>query len=173
MISDSSSLILFTSINRLDILFRLFNQIFISQEVYNEIIEKGKLDEKRDAYVLEDSIKTSKIKIEKLNQKYGKMTVSIKNVFSGLHAGESTSICLCLQKKEKFILMDDAKGRDAAKFYRITPIGTLGILLKAFKAGVINEKETMNLQRNIVSNGLRVSPEVIDTFRELFESLKK
>ena len=54
-----------------------------------------------------------------------------------LHQGEAEAICLSLEKKAKLCLMDDKDGRTIAHLNNLHVTGTLGILLKAKKIGLI------------------------------------
>ena len=54
-----------------------------------------------------------------------------------LHQGEAEAICLSLEKKAKLCLIDDKDARTIAQLNNLPVTGTLGILLKAKKTGLI------------------------------------
>ncbi|MFN6560623.1 MAG: DUF3368 domain-containing protein [Nostoc sp. ChiSLP01] len=58
------------------------------------------------------------------------------------------------------VLLDDAQARRVAERLGITPIGTLGILRKAKKAGLIVEVKAYIQQ--LCSNGIYIRPSLID-----------
>ncbi len=55
-----------------------------------------------------------------------------------LHQGEAEAICLALEKKARLCLIDDKDGRIIAQSNNLPITGTLGILLKAKKTGLIS-----------------------------------
>ncbi len=56
-----------------------------------------------------------------------------------LHSGEMECLYLCKQLNLSILLTDDLAVRNAAKSLQITPVGSLGIVIKAYK----NDKITL------------------------------
>lgn len=52
VVSDSTPLIHFAKVGYVDILFSLYDDIFITNEVYKEVVEEGLVLEKEDAVVI-------------------------------------------------------------------------------------------------------------------------
>jgi len=66
-----------------------------------------------------------------------------------LHKGEAEAICLSLEKKAKLCLIDDKDARTIAQLNNLPVAGTLGILLKAKKTGLISSvKELIDRLRS-------------------------
>ena len=63
IISNSTPLIYLAKINKLDLLKSLFNEVFIPQEAKNEVVDKGKLLGKKDAYLVEKAISEGWLKV--------------------------------------------------------------------------------------------------------------
>lgn len=64
-----------------------------------------------------------------------------------LHSGEIECLYLCKQIGLPILLTDDLAVRDAAKSLQITPVGSLGIVIKAYK----NDKITLaEAERHII-----------------------
>jgi predicted nucleic acid-binding protein len=67
-----------------------------------------------------------------------------------LHTGERESLYVCINDNVDLIVTDDLAVRKAAKLLDITPIGSLGIIVKAFKLQMITlsqaERYILNLQ---------------------------
>jgi len=67
-----------------------------------------------------------------------------------LDAGEKDTILLALQVKADWILVDERLGRSTAEYQGLSVSGTLGVLAKAKRAGLIpaflNAAETMRRQ---------------------------
>ena len=64
-----------------------------------------------------------------------------KNNLSELHAGEQECLYVCLSKRVSILLTDDMAVRDAAKHLHIVPVGSLGIVVSAFKREEITLQE--------------------------------
>jgi predicted nucleic acid-binding protein len=118
IISDTSCLIALTNINALFILHELFDEIFISNEVFNEY-----------GQYLPEWIKI----------------VSVKNIQSQLEIeqkldkGEASSIALALENPNSLLIIDELKGRSVAQLLNIEIIGTIGLLILAKKKGIITD----------------------------------
>jgi predicted nucleic acid-binding protein len=124
IIADTTCLIIFSKINRLDILQKTFENIVVTDEVAEEF---GDLP--------------NWISVNKYKDKQGFLTFS-----SFLGKGEASSITLALEKKDSVLIMDEKKGRKVAKQLEIKLIGSLGVLLKAKQKGIINTVgEILNL----------------------------
>ncbi len=65
-------------------------------------------------------------------------TIFVKQMVPFLHKGEAEAICLSLEKKAKLCLIDDKDARTIAQLNNLPVTGTLGILLKAKKTGLIS-----------------------------------
>ncbi|GAB61821.1 MAG: hypothetical protein DWB56_07940 [Candidatus Jettenia sp.] len=61
-----------------------------------------------------------------------------KEKLEKLHSGEIECLYLCRQINLPILLTDDLAVREAAKSLQITPIGSLGIVIKAYKNGKIS-----------------------------------
>ncbi|WKZ18151.1 MAG: hypothetical protein QY310_12015 [Candidatus Jettenia sp. CY-1] len=61
-----------------------------------------------------------------------------KEELEKLHSGEIECLYLCRQINLPILLTDDLAVREAAKSLQITPIGSLGIVIKAYKNGKIS-----------------------------------
>lgn len=61
--------------------------------------------------------------------------------FEKLHSGEIECLYLCKQMGLPILLTDDLAVRDVAKSLQITPVGSLGIVIKAYKNNKITLAE--------------------------------
>lgn len=64
-----------------------------------------------------------------------------ENSLSELHAGEQECLFVCLSKGISMLLTDDMAVRDAARHLHIVPVGSLGIVVSAFKREEITLQE--------------------------------
>ncbi len=64
-----------------------------------------------------------------------------QNNLSHLQAGEIECLVLCLQSDVRTLLTDDMAAREAAKRLGIRPVGSLGIVIRAYRQGIITLTE--------------------------------
>jgi len=81
-----------------------------------------------------------------------------------LDPGERAAIALALLVKPDRILMDDANGRDAAKRRKLVVTGTLGILVQAHRAGLLDFDTAL---ARLQQTKIYLTPVVISAARRL------
>ena len=67
------------------------------------------------------------------------------------------------------MLIDESVARKVARLMGLKPVGSLGVVLIAYKMNIIDEKRVREVVRKMVSTDFRVSASVIERFWELFE----
>lgn len=144
-ISNSGPLIHLASIGLLDLLFSLYNKIFISESVYQETVVTGKEYEFPDALIIEQSINDKKIEIKKIPME----TNTLK--FSKLHPGEIDTIRLALNLESDIVFLDDEEARIFARTMNLKVKGTLGILIDLAKKRIINLKKALQCLKDLNS----------------------
>lgn len=113
IVSDTSCLILLSKIGELDLLSKLFGKILISNTVLNEFNQP-----------IPKWIEVVELKKD-----------GIKELPGFLDAGEASSIALALVYENSLLIVDEIKGRKAAKELGITVTGSLGVLVEAKNRG--------------------------------------
>ena len=171
MILDSSSLIIFGKLNKIEILEKLFGAIEIAEEVYKETILEGLERKFEDALILNHYFDKGKIKIIKLNDKYSKLIDKIQNL-NNIGTGEAQTIALARQLNRKELVIDEALARETAKSMGLKPIGSLRVLLLAYKKNILNEREIKETVNKMIKLKFRISASTLIRFWELFEKLK-
>ncbi len=171
MISDASPIINFAKLNRVDILVRTVGKVEIGEAVLKEIIQKDEKTE--EAEIIKSHIKKGNIVVKKLERENLKKLLRIGFIFTGLGFGELEAITLAIQEKEKEILADDSKAREAARLNGLRPVGTLRVILLAFKKGIITDKEAELLFKQLVENKFWISGDVAINFFAALDKLKK
>jgi predicted nucleic acid-binding protein len=150
IISDTTCLIAFRDINKLDILKNTFDEIEITPDVKKEYEDKGnvlpnwfKIKEPND-----------KEWVNKLRNKYG--------------AGESQSIVLAKEEETEgndvLLIIDDRRARNKAIDMGIHVIRTMAVVDRARRKNLITFDEAENTIRNMVTNNLRVTKEAMEDF---------
>jgi len=130
VIINSSPIISLSIINKIDLLWQLFEEIYIPSAVLDEIIIKddnaiGKLE-------LKEAIQLEKIKIYKV-----KDIDLVSKLYGKLHKGELEVIIGGKEINADFVVLDEISARNFAQIFSLVPIGTIGILRLAKKRGFI------------------------------------
>ena len=137
VIADASCLILFTNLDRLDILQSLYGEIWITSEVLLEYLLPIP-----SFVVVSDPIHADR------NSKY----------YTALDPGEASSIALALEHPGCQIIIDEKKGRRMALALGLDVTGTLGILMKAADRGLI--ERDVNLVAKLDRFGFRLTEDL-------------
>lgn len=133
VISDTTPLISFLKIKRLDLLKTLFEIVQIPKSVFAELTENIKYRD--EAEIIKNSMFIHVI--DDIDENY----VSLLRRSAGLDLGESEAIYLADSKKADLLLMDEARGREVAIRMGIKIMGTIGILGLAYEVSLISKEE--------------------------------
>lgn len=144
VISNTSCLVVLDNAKLIHILKRLYENIFITEEVYKEF---GK--------DVESWIQVGKVE----NWNY------VKLLGNSVDLGEATTIALAIEMKDSLLILDDLKARKIAKSLDLTFTGTMGVLLKAKEKGIISSiRDTLE---QIKSCGFHLSEKNINLLLNL------
>ena len=150
IISDSTALIVLFDLDRVELLENLFEVVYISPIVLEEISVKYPV------------VLPSFIKVEKL--KDNELFNSLKML---LDLGESESIALA-KEKNLSIIIDEKKGRKIAKEMGLKVIGLLGIVYLNAKKGFLTKSEASEFIKSAIKHGYRISKKMVnDVLEEL------
>ena len=145
VVSDSSPLIHLSQIGRLNLLGKLFGELSIPHAVYHEVVLEG-----RERPGSREVREASWIKVVRVRNEYLKRILQLL-----LDEGEAEAIVLALEANASLVLLDDREARLQAKRLGLRVTGTLGILLRAKKLGLIeNLREELN---KLKETGFRIS----------------
>jgi len=145
VVSDSGPLIHLSQIRRLYLLRKFFREILIPQAVYCEVVVEGEGRPGSREVKEAPWIRVIEIRDKRL-----------KNVLQlALDEGEAEAIVLALEVNADLVLLDDREARLQAKRLGLHVTGTLGILLRAKRLGLIESlKEELN---KLKEAGFRIS----------------
>jgi hypothetical protein len=129
IISNTTPLINFACIRRLDILTKLFPQVYIPNAVREELQNKIQKFPTISNILEYDFIKTLEIKNTQL----------VNSLRIDLHLGEAEAIVLAIENPNSFLLLDELAGRSIARFQNLKFTGTIGCLLEAKRENIISE----------------------------------
>lgn len=127
VVSNTTPIISLLKLSRLDLLEKLYSQISIPNAVYQEI-EAGK-----NKKYYQDLSKIDWINIVEIKDKQ-----AVK-YFIDLDIGEAEAIVLATEVNADLIILDEKLGRFHAKHAELKVTGTIGILIKAKKQGLIEK----------------------------------
>lgn len=86
-----------------------------------------------------------------------------KNALHHLHVGERACLALCARDGISTLLTDDLAVRDAAKQLGVQPVGSLGVIIRAFRMHNIERGEAETLMRRLqTTSSLFVTGTIVD-----------
>lgn len=163
VVSNSSPLIYLSKLGKLELLRKLFREILIPKEVFNEVVSRGKEGKFSGVLVIEDAVHQGWLKI-----KGTKVDRRLLKFAPELDLGEAEAISLAREIKADLVLMDDASARSISESFGLNTKGTIYVLLKARKSELITEEEVKTLLDKLVLTGFRLSSDVYSrVLREL------
>lgn len=157
-IVNSSPLIALARIGKLELLRKLFGNVSITGQVYQEIMSKPTYAE---SIAVKKAVEDDKwIKVHKSEE--------INGI---LGAGEASSLGLALMLKQPLII-DDKKASFIANTLGLECHGTLYVILLALKKKIIkNKKEAIDILNLLINNKLYLSSEVLSEFYALLNKI--
>jgi len=163
VITDSSTLILMAKAELIDTAIELFSQLLITKAVFEEVVEKGKAAGKFDAFLVESRINENKIVIgEDANREF---SCKLEQDFN-LHEGEAGTICMYLEKNADLLGIDDRKGIQVCKLFRVRFFTCLSFLLISVDKNRIGKKDALKKLSKLKECG-RYTGEEISRAHEL------
>jgi predicted nucleic acid-binding protein len=143
VISNSTPIIHLAKIGQLDLLHRFFGTIIVPQMVWKECTSPG---EKRAE--IADILAVDWIQVVRINDRI------VTLLRHELDHGEAEAIALALERKATLLLLDDSDAREKARLYHLPITGTVGLLLRAYREGMLDSlAETLD---ELESSGFRL-----------------
>ena len=117
----------FLHLGRMDILKAIFHELHIPMAVHSEIEAHFSDDHQWQKCLDENFIIRAEVQT----------SPKIKELIIHLHLGEAEALCLCIENNAQLLLLDDRDARTIARLNNIPVSGTLGVLMKAKKMGIV------------------------------------
>jgi hypothetical protein len=155
VVSNTSPISNLAIIGRLDALSRQFGKVSIPGAVESEL---GRLEHVPGRRAIEQALQTGWIQVEVVTA--GDLA---RNLASTLDEGEAEAIALASGSNVNLLIMDESAGRAAARNLGLTITGTLGVLLKEMRDGVLSSMRE-EMDRLVNEAGFFIS----DRIRQLF-----
>lgn len=153
-VSNSTPLIALSKINRLNLLKEYFHDVYIPEEVYDEVVRRG-----GELAGASEVASCNWIKVQQVKNRMAVETLSLT-----LDMGEAEAIVLS-KEMDALLIIDDGDGRRTAELLGLKITGTVGILLLASQEQKLDLKRAMDDLRAV---GFRLS----DTEYERILSLR-
>ena len=160
IVSNTTPLIAFSSLQKFDLLKNLFGKLYIAEAVCHEAtIAKKEKDTLAFEIAQADWIQTVKVK--------DRLAVDV--LLDELDLGEAETIVLAKEINADWILMDEKKGRRKLTQLGLAKIGTVGLLVKAKEIGLLAEikpeikaltETSFNLSESVINTVLRQANEL-------------
>lgn len=155
VISDTSPLIHLTACEQVELLHTLYGEIVIPSSVEEELRFKSKDEKIKQQIFSFDWIKVKTATDKKL----------VADLDKRLGGAEAEAIALAVELKADLLLIDERKGRLAARELHLKTGGVLSVLIEAKKKNLIESVTTL-IEKMVAITGFRIS-------NELFEEVKK
>jgi predicted nucleic acid-binding protein len=134
VVADTSPFIVLIATGDLNVLPRLFNELIVPPEVIAELGGPNRSAEIRDfAAALPAWIVVR--------------SASRVTAIPSLDLGETAAICLATELQADAILIDERRGRNAARTRGLRPLGTVGVLELAAFEGLLDLKQAFERLR--------------------------
>ena len=154
IVSDTTPIISLMKAELLDLLEKMFGDVYIPQAVYDELTSNPN-------YPVEAKLVQNSTFI-KVGAVQNAQSVNKLMCEAGLDLGECEALVFAMEQNADLLLMDEHKGRQTAQKMGITITGTVGILLQAYDEGLIDAGSIWRSVREMRKNNMRIGP-VFDT----------
>ena len=129
VVSDSTILIGLVKIGKLDLLKEIFFKVYIPEEVFKEVVERGK--EKPGSKVIKEA---AWIEVKPVKDK-----IQVNFLLGSLEKREAEVLVLGRELETDLILLDEEKARKSAVIAGFEIMGLLGLFVLAKNLGLIDE----------------------------------
>lgn len=146
-IINSSPLIYLGKLGLLDLLQRLFEKVITVDAVKEEVLDSSTSEYAVLHNAFSDWLIVSAVPKSSLSARLNDM---------GLHRGEVDVLVLAYhtkkQESDSVVVIDDLAARDVARTLRLKVTGTVGIILRATKHGLLTKSESRDRIRFLVED---------------------
>jgi predicted nucleic acid-binding protein len=154
VVTDATVLIYLARLGELDYLDNLFEDVYVSKTVYEEVVTRGQEEQYADALPIEAATDRF-IDVITLSDETVDRADEIQQS-SGLERGECTAIALA-DEEDARCLTDDHAARKTAESLGLEVNGTIYVLLEVLDRGRISLDEYVEKLDDLTDNGFRIS----------------
>jgi predicted nucleic acid-binding protein len=157
---NSTPLIALSRVGHLALLPALFDEIFIPPSVYEEVAQKG--------YGRPGS---QEITLARWYTIQGPQeSVPLPAELLGLDRGEIDVILLARELEADWVLIDEKLARQIAIAMGLQVKGTLGVLLVAYRLGLLTRTESLEAVHELAQSSVRLSDKLVRWFERQVET---
>lgn len=149
VVVNASPIIFLSKLNALDLLVDLFPEVLIPRSVVKEV---GDISIPEKAQVMDVSLPGRKF---------------VMGALGRLHEGELEVIVLALERNADLVLLDDLAARRKAKRMGLQVMGTIGLILSAFRNQKVTREQSLEFLEDLTKkHGLFISKDVLGKVKE-------
>lgn len=149
VVSDADVLIHLSKLEKLSLLKSLYNEVAIPEYIKSEILIKGNAELQKAFNSFFKVLATPKDKADDIAKRHN------------IHVGEAHVKVLGEKLNATLFLSNERKVRKAAKEEGFAVSGTIDIILKAVKVGLIEKSEAKSLFEKMKTRDFRIHPEIL------------
>lgn len=157
IVADTSPLIAFAILQKLELLTRIFDEIWLPTAVFQEATTPDKPHHQAITQFARDKVKPVQNRL------------AVQMLTHDVDLGEAEAIILALENGIDDLLIDDAKGRRVARLNGLYPIGTIGVLLQAKQTGHISQVKP--LLDTLIAHKIRIGADLYHHALQLAKEL--
>ena len=150
VVSDAGPLIYLGGVGRLALLRDLFGRVVVPRQVWDEVVGAG----------AERPGSAEAAAASWIDVRTPAPSPLTERLCAVLGTGEAAAIGLCLELHAELLLCDDLEARRIAAAQGIRVVGTLGLLVRGKRAGLVDAVRP--ILEAMVALGLRVSPDLVE-----------
>jgi len=156
VVSNSGPLIALSKLGLLSLLQKIFGKIILPEEVWKEVVEKGKGKAGSDIIAKAEWIEVRKIE-----------ELSIEVLCKEIERGEAEAIVLAKRINADLLLIDEKIPREIAKSIGLNVVGVLGLIYEAISRGIV-KRDFVKITEDMRRHGIWISDEVIEEVKRKF-----
>jgi len=153
---NSTPLIALSIVGHLGLLRSLFDELVIPASVYQEVVQRGQGRPGAGEVAQADWLVVQE----------PKENIPLPAELMGLDQGEIDVILLAKEVAADWVLIDEKLARQVAKAVNLRVKGTLGVLLVAYRIGLLSRKEVLEAVYKLARSSVRLSDKLVRWFEK-------
>ncbi len=162
LVLNSTPLIYLTRVSLSWVFEILEEELVIPKEVFDEVVIKGKEENKEDANIVETLIQKEIIAIRTIAKGISKFS-------NELHTGE-LEVLLLAKELDAIAILDDSIARKYGSILGVEVHGSIYILLLLLKRNILSKEQVVEKLDKMIDNGFFLSPKVYKKTIEIINS---
>jgi hypothetical protein len=132
VVVNAGPLINLAKLGSLDLLWRLYPDVALPEEVSREVVDQGLRRRCADAVPVSLAIARQQIRVERGGPEDRSLGLG------DLDVGERAAIQLALACRANLVLLDERRAREHAVRLGLAVTGTLGVIVRAYREGLVD-----------------------------------